>query len=85
MDMLEIWIYPVLYVYHLVYLFVETVKWSYEFYFYLCHYLLSCIFVPNFAIDGAKLLKMLVCDSINIDTSVKKKLLLFAFIQMYSI
>lgn len=48
-----------------------------------CHYLLSCIFVPNFAIDGAKLLKMLVCDSINIDTSVKKKLLLFAFIQMY--
>lgn len=37
-----------------------------------CHYLLSCIFVPNFAIDGAKLLKMLVCDSINIDTSVKK-------------
>lgn len=50
-----------------------------------CHYLLSCIFVPNFAIDGAKLLKMLVCDSINIDTSVKRKLLLFAFIQMYSI
>lgn len=47
--------------------------------------LLSCIFVPNFATDGAKLLKMLVCDSINIDTSVKKKLLLFAFIQMYSI
>lgn len=91
MDMLEIWIHPVLYVYHLVYLFVETVKWSYEFYFYLCvhylkcHYLLSCIFVPNFAIDGAKLLKMLVCDSINIDTSVKRKLLLFAFIQMYSI
>lgn len=86
--MLEIWIYPVLYVNHLVYLFVETVKWSYEFYscMYLkCHYLLSCIFVPNFAIDGAKLLKMLVCDSINIDTSVKKKLLLFAFIQMYSI
>lgn len=34
-----------------------------------CHYLLSCIFVPNFAIDGAKLLKILVCDSINIDTS----------------
>lgn len=50
-----------------------------------CHYLLSCIFVPNFAKDGAKLLKMLVCDSINIDTSVKRKLLLFAFIQMYSI
>lgn len=50
-----------------------------------CHYLLSCIFVPNFATDGAKLLKMLVCDSINIDTSVKRKLLLFVFIQMYSI
>lgn len=26
-----------------------------------CHYLLSCIFVPNFVIDGAKLLKMLIC------------------------
>lgn len=50
-----------------------------------CHYLLSCIFVPNFATAGAKMLKMLVCDSINIDTSVKRKLLLFAFIQMYSI
>lgn len=35
--------------------------------------------MPNFAIDGAKLLKMLVCDSINIDTSVKKKVAPFCF------